>query len=51
MHFCHEEIFALLALIPGIKYGIAWLQSRFHRKHKCECIEANNALATQRIIK
>lgn len=35
-HFCHEELLALLALIPGLKYGLTWLKAKFHRK-KCEC--------------
>ena len=28
MHFCHEELYALLALIPGARYGWLWLRTR-----------------------
>jgi hypothetical protein len=35
MHICHEEIFAFLALLPGL----AWLKMRW-RAHRLRCREA-----------
>jgi hypothetical protein len=36
MHFCHEELYALLLLLPGLKY--LQMRIRAHRatcKHEC----------------
>ena len=35
MHLCHEEIFALLSILPGLSYLVTWLRSKF--KHVTCC--------------
>jgi len=35
-HFCSEELFAIIALIPVLKLAVPWLRSKFHRKEGCK---------------
>jgi hypothetical protein len=39
MHFCQDELYALLMALPFLGGLVAWLKSKFHRKHK-NCHEA-----------
>lgn len=39
-HFCHEELFAILAAIPVLKFVGAWLRLKLKKvagAHECEC--------------
>ena len=36
MHFCHEELLAILALIPVVNHLVGRLRLWFHRRHRCE---------------
>jgi len=36
-HFCHEEIFAIMAVIPGVTYLVARLRTWFHARRQCRC--------------
>lgn len=38
MHWCHEEMLALLSLIPFATYYVAYLRAWWHAKygHKCD---------------
>ena len=40
MHFCHEELFALLALLPGLGYLVSRLRIWWHGRHRCHHQEA-----------
>jgi hypothetical protein len=31
MHFCSEELMALMALVPGVPFGIMWAKSTWAR--------------------
>lgn len=35
IHFCHEELFAIMAGIPVVQHTVPWLRARFHRKETC----------------
>ncbi len=38
MHFCQDELFALLSAISGLGFLVRWLKAKFHgrsAKHKC----------------
>lgn len=37
MHFCHEELFALMALLPGFSYLMYRLKSWWHSRKVCSC--------------
>jgi hypothetical protein len=36
MHFCHEELFMLLAAIPGLAFLVRRLRAWWHRHHTCQ---------------
>jgi len=38
MHFCHEELFAIMAAIPAVGFVFTWIKIKlFPKKHKCAC--------------
>jgi hypothetical protein len=38
MHFCMDELMALLAAFPMVGFAIAWLRAKFHhRKTHTDC--------------
>lgn len=42
MHFCHEELAALMLLfssVPGLAFLRAWVHGRFHRDATCHHVE------------
>ena len=45
IHFCQDELFAILAMIPLIGLSVPWLKSKFHRDHK-DCHEGEEAPST-----
>lgn len=40
MHFCHEELFALLMLLPGLRLVATRLRAWWHRKKGCHHAES-----------
>jgi hypothetical protein len=40
MHFCHEELFAIMAAIPAAGFVLNWLRAKLHRRRACECPNA-----------
>ncbi len=32
MHFCADELFAILALVPGVAFAWAWLRAKIHHR-------------------
>ena len=51
MHICHEEIFAFMQAIPGLKLVVPYIKLKWHEwkgcneKHKTE----NDTMATDQI--
>ena len=44
-HFCHEELFAIMAAIPAFGFVVGWLRSKLCRKPRaCECPNASTEL-------
>lgn len=37
MHFCHEELLALMSLIPGASYAVMRLRVWWHKRRECKC--------------
>ena len=37
MHFCHEELLAILSLIPFGAHYVLKARSWFHRRNQCAC--------------
>ena len=38
MHFCHEELYMIMAAIPGLTLLATKIRNYFHRRHAhCEC--------------
>lgn len=39
MHFCQDELFAILAAIPMLSGALVWLRSKMRRRPKCACTQ------------
>ena len=39
MHFCHEELFAIMAAVPGLSYLAYRVREWWHEKFECKCKE------------
>jgi hypothetical protein len=37
MHFCQDELFAIMALIPFMGVATLKLKTWWHKKHACHC--------------
>ena len=35
MHFCHEELFAIMAMIPGLTMLVNRARVWWHARHRC----------------
>lgn len=44
MHFCSDELYAILMAVPFLGFFVAWLRSKLHHKHEhadCKTRERN----------
>jgi len=37
MHFCMDEAMAILAALPSLALGVAWLRGKLHHQKKHGC--------------